>query len=651
MISARGPRTTTCASRVVAFVAICVAFLLGGTVSTVNAAAQPVVPVAATAFLRVDQLGFLAAEKKIAWLLAPTDETGLAFRVVRGDGRTVERGTARASRGPWNGTFGAVNPLVFTDLRAAGRYRVEVPSLGIGSPWFSIGTAHQLFAPRVADAVDFFQAQRDGSDVISGPLHRKPSHLNDANAALYAWPTYESPDSDVIVGSSLKQLAGDVDLEGGWFDAGDFLKFTHTTAYAVVLMFAAVRAMGDAAPASLLAEARFGLDWLRKAWDPKQGVLYLQVGIGSGNQQGTFNGDHDLWRLPERDDSLAGSTNRYLRNRPAFRANDPGTPLPPNLAGRVAAAFALAAQVDAASLPARARSELSTAEAIYTAAKKTNVTAADVVTALPHAFYPESSWRDDLELATAEITRGEERLGHGGEIARHWLGPASHWAIKYLEHEAGHDTLNLYDTSALAHADLIDALHVAEVNGHTLEHELLADLREQLDAAQQRAKSDPFRAGAVYSDFDAVAHTFGLVTTAALYQRLTGSHRYESFATAQRDWALGANPWGVSMMVGVGTTFPDCMQHVVANLSGSVDGTPPIVRGAVVNGPNDEALFKGGLGEFFDNGRTCPANGVDRYRQFTGHGSRFVDDVRSWQTVEPSLDFTAIALLAFALSS
>ena len=211
------------------------------------------------------------------------------------------------------------------------------------------------------------------------------------------------------------------------------------------------------APPALVPEARFGLDWLRKAWDPQQKVLYLQVGIGSGNQQGTFNGDHDLWRLPERDDSLTGSANRYLRNRPAFRANDPGTPLPPNLAGRVAAAFALAAQVDAKTPRRRARSPSCRRPiAIYAAAKKTNVTAADVVTALPHAFYPESSWRDDLELATAEITRAARRSATATR-RRHWLEPASHWAIKYLSYEAGHDTLNLYDTSALAHADLIEA--------------------------------------------------------------------------------------------------------------------------------------------------------------------------------------------------
>ena len=38
-----------------------------------------------------------------------------------------------------------------------------------------------------------------------------------------------------------------------------------------------------------------------------------------------------------------------------------------------------------------------------------------------------------------------------------------------------------------------------------------------------------------------------------------------------------------------------------------------------------------------------------RYAAFTGHGSQYVDNVASWQTVEPAIDFTAAALLAFAL--
>ena len=61
--------------------------------------------------------------------------------------------------------------------------------------------AGELFGPRVADIVAFFQAQRDGPDVIPGAAARKPSHLNDAHRDVYDWPTYENPDSDVIVGA------------------------------------------------------------------------------------------------------------------------------------------------------------------------------------------------------------------------------------------------------------------------------------------------------------------------------------------------------------------------------------------------------------------------------------------------------------------
>jgi endoglucanase len=179
---------------------------------------------------------------------------------------------------------------------------------------------------------------------------------------------------------------------------------------------------------------------------------------------------------------------------------------------------------------------------------------------------------------------------------------------------------------------------------------LRGDLRHQLAIGQQHAASDPFRAGGNYDDFDVASHTFGLIATVKLLKHVTGTHRYDRFATEQRNWVLGANPWGTTMIIGVGSQFPRCPQHVVANLSGGRDGTPPVLRGAVVNGPNSVDLFSDGLGEFFDNAPACPSNGVDAYAQFTGRGSQFVDDVRSWMTVEPAIDFTATAALAFGLA-
>ena len=79
------------------------------------------------------------------------------------------------------------------------------------------------------------------------------------------------------------------------------------------------------------------------------------------------------------------------------------------------------------------------------------------------------------------------------------------WASRYLATEAGNDTFNLYDTSALAHADLIHAMRAAgHVPGLAInDGQLLANLRAQLGIGVSRAAGDPFRSGVIYNDFDA----------------------------------------------------------------------------------------------------------------------------------------------------
>jgi endoglucanase len=85
------------------------------------------------------------------------------------------------------------------------------------------------------------------------------------------------------------------------------------------------------------------------------------------------------------------------------------------------------------------------------------------------------------------------------------------------------------------------------------------------------------------------------------------------------------------------------MQHQVANIRGSLNGSPPVLRGALVEGPNSYSAH-GRLPGM----RTCPADGVDRFARFDGHGAVFVDNVQSYDTVEPAIDLTAASPLAFA---
>jgi endoglucanase len=409
------------------------------------------------------------------------------------------------------------------------------------------------------------------------------------------------------------------------------------------VLSSAQRELGSSAPASLGREARYGMTWLMKMWHPSTKTLYLQVGTGNGTSNGRYYGDHDLWRLPQDDDKDAAATDKFAAaHRPVFAAAPAGQPISPNLAGRVAAAFALAAQNDAAHAPKRALAEFTQAKAILRLAD--TVSPPDpLTTALPNDFYPESTWHDDMELGSAETALAAQSLHRS---STHWVKRAAHWARGYFRTERG-DTFNLYDVSALAHADLVRAIDGAPRSARLAVSRaaLLADMARQLSGAASHAESDPFHAAGDIDEFDVDSHTFGLIATAGWYHQVTGKKTFDRLATQQRDWLFGANAWGVSFMVGIGSTYPQCMQHQVANLSGTTTGKPPIALGAVVNGPNSADLFSDGIGGFQDGMRHCA---LTRYAAFDGHGSRYLDDVRSWQTDEPAIDMTGAAIAAAA---
>jgi endoglucanase len=596
--------------------------------------------------VRVDQVGYATGEAKRAFLLAEAPTGGARFAVVDAGGRTVLSGRVGPRTGGWNGRYRAVHRIDFSGLRRPGRYRIVVDGLAAPSPAFRVASRRALFRGLVADTVRFFQVQRDGAHVPR-QLDRKASHLTDRHATVYATPVFEGDGGDVPA-APLRPIGGPVDVEGGWFDAGDFVKFTHATAYSVAELLVVQRGLHRRSRA-LAAEARHGLRWLDKVWDERHRVLYAQVGLGTGSERFGFVGDHDVWRLPEADDALSvrpGDAEYFIKYRPVFRAAPPGARISPNLAGRVAAAFALGAQVEAGHDRRRARALLHEAASVFALAKTTRV--GELVTAFPHAYYPEDSWEDDMEFGAVELALAARRLGD--RRAAGWLRAATHWASRYLGSDH-RDALNLYDTSALAHADLVRALR-RHRHGPGLEvgrRRLLADLRRQLESGAGPARTEPFGSAVDVTQFDAATRTFGYAATARLYRRLTGDPAYDAFGTAQRNWALGANAWGTTFVIGEGTVFPHCPQHQVANLAGSLTGGRRVLVGAVVNGPNGAENFED-IG-IPDGARACPVDGRKRFAAVDRPDARFLDDVRAWPSVEPAIDFTSTGMLAFALAA
>jgi endoglucanase len=206
------------------------------------------------------------------------------------------------------------------------------------------------------------------------------------------------------------------------------------------------------------------------------------------------------------------------------------------------------------------------------------------------------------------------------------------------------DTLNLYDVSGLAHYDLYRAIAQAgNPSGlQTTQAALLADLKKELDGAVAQGASDAFGFGFPWAAFDTTSHGFGLSVMASEYDQLTGTGAYADQSSRWIANVLGANAWGISLAVGDGTTFPHCMQHQVANLAGSLDGSSPVLAGAVVEGPN-RTTSRG----LVSGMRTCPVNGVDVFAPFNATAT-FQDNVQSWSTDEPAIDLSATSPLAFA---
>jgi endoglucanase len=612
--------------------------------------------------IRVDQLGYEPGRAAHASLMTGPRDRVDRVDVVAADGTVVARATLAGAPKRWGAW--QVRRLDFV-VPDAGRYALVArgPHVAARSPAFPVDDGDTLYGEALQHALAFYQVERDGPDFIAGPLRTAPGHLNDAQATAYESPVFNG--SDEIVGA-LVPTGRTLDASGGWWDAGDYLKFVVTHSYVVGALLTGVRdfprvmdsAQGGAA---FDAEARFGLEWLLRMWDDASGTLYYQVGLGTDFVSLPYVSDHDLWRLPQVDDTLGGDdvAHRYIRHRPVLQAGPPGAPVSPNLAGRLAASFALGARVFRDRDPTFAATCLKAAAHVYELADRHPTK--PLLTSAPFDFYGETSWQDDLEWGATELALairawpGELPPGLPHTSPGYYLRDAAGWARRVLDASpAGSDPLGMYDTSAFAHFDLWRALgrlapldappDAPAVSRRDLEKALVAPVKR----AHEAAAADPFGFGTPWQNWDSTSRGLGISVLAAEVAVVEGD---DAWAADSRQWlgnVLGDNAWGLSLLVGDGASFPLCLQHQVANLVGSLDGGAdgaPVLDGAAVEGPNATRSVKLGTP---GGARRCPANGGDRFARFDGHDAEFSDRVSNYPNTEPAIDLGAAAPLAFA---
>jgi endoglucanase len=664
---------------------------------------------AQSAYVRVSQVGYEAATPPFrAYLMSTAAETGATFNVLNSSGQTVFSGPVGALLGTWSNSATltySVYALDFT-VPAADGYTISVVGpVAAVSPAFPVEDPIALYSGLLLNTRFFYETERDGPNYIPNALRTAPGHLTDAKATVFQTPPLNSNDLITTTGTPLTPAGAVIDASGGWWDAGDYMKYVETMSYTLALQEIGIRdfpsQMGAQAPINPPAppnsisyagtasgaptssdfgpEARFGIQFLMKMWNDSTKTLYYQV----ANSQSWVNfpnllSDYDIWRLPQADDDWDGctSTAQYICHRPVFIAAPAGSPISPNLAGRLAAAFAECYQLNRTSQPSLANQCLKNAEDIFALADTSYADPAKSVgggtcssgcllTIMPFDGYPETVWDDDMELGATELyfalrsAGGNLPPGLPVTNPMTYLTQAAQFASNYITkiYDAGYtDTLNLYDVSGLAHFELYRALVLAGNPGGlpVTEAGIRSQLLAQVGDAITKAGNDAWGFGDAWNG-DTTSHGAGISVMASEAYYLTGNSSYDTYS---RQWLaniLGANPWGSSFIVGDGsTTFPNCIQHQVANIAGALNGTSggvPVLWGAASEGP-----AYGATAGTLPGMNLCPANGGNPFQIFNGNDGPYNasqkavyrDNVQSYSTTEPAIDLTSTSFLMWS---
>ncbi|HWA28957.1 MAG TPA: glycoside hydrolase family 9 protein, partial [Lacunisphaera sp.] len=246
----------------------------------------------AEAVVRWNQAGYRPDQPKILVVMSDTDlEGGQGLVSGQGEKHSVKFGPSVTGRG--DHTPFAFNHVVdLSQLTKPGDYDFSQ----VDGPGALIRVAADPYAKLRPLPLRHLRVMRSGSD---DTLLRRFSHRGDARAPVWV------PEGDPANGKWKPAVpARTVDALGGWYDAGDQIKFTLNQAATVYHLLYAYRlrpalfgkVYSKSALPDVLDEARHGLEFLMKVF-PDPNTFIIQVANAADHEQGM--------RLPE-DDQLDG---------------------------------------------------------------------------------------------------------------------------------------------------------------------------------------------------------------------------------------------------------------------------------------------------------------------------------------------------------
>lgn len=359
-----------------------------------------------------------------------------------------------------------------------------------------------------------------------------------------------------------------VDLTGGYYDAGDHIKFTFplSSALTVLAWGGAEYKKGYVQSGQwpqYLATLRWGTDWLLKAHAAPD-ELYVQVGEGEL--------DHAYWGPPE--------TMRMMRRSLKISPKAPGS----DVAGETAAALAAAAVVFREEDPDYAKVLIERARQLFAFAIQYQGKYSDSVPAA-RPFYASSEYWDELVWAAAWLYSAT------GQQA--YLAQAEALYQKHLVGRFRPSTLN-WDDKRAGVAVLLARL--TKNPDYRRDAEAILDYWN--DGYEGRRISYSPGGLAWYANWGALRYTATTAFLALVYSDAVDQKRtdYREFAVRQMNYILGENPAGRSYVVGFGQNPPMNPHHRGAHGSPNNDITNPAVNahtlyGALVGGPKQADDF------------------------------------------------------------
>jgi endoglucanase len=601
----------------------CITFLILFSAASLRPVTSAQTNAYAQTFIRINQIGYRLQDTKVAVALAgaPLPKT---FAVVNAVTQQVDfNGETRTVPGKW-GQFNHHGELDFSALKKKGRYFLRLGAAQ--SPQFTIETS--TYAELPDQLLEFMRQQRCGYN----PWFDVACHPFDGRTAYgpLAEGTY-------------------LNATGGWHDAGDMLKYLLTSSNATAQMLLAYQLRkelvrdkdrrkmigfndlfnelgqhGANGIPDILDEARWGLDWMLKL-HPASDHLYHQV---------ADDRDHIGWRLPQNETANYGwgpgsyRVIYFADGKPqGLRQHKSESTGLANLAGRYAAAMGLGYQVwrSDARLREYAKKLLRAGMEVYALGKAKEGVQQGNSYGAPYR-YEETTWADDMEWGAAELWRAtgdRQFLEDAKRYAR--LAASESWmGLEQTKHYQFYPFMNIGHFRLYNHAD------------KKLRNRLAGYYREGIERSIQAGEKNPYQIGVPFiwcSNNLVVA----LATQCLLYERMTGDSRYRAFASRQRDWLLGRNPWGVSMFTEIPANgvYPKDV-HLMAN---SI--LKRAVRGGLVDGPVYRRIFQSLRGV----GITEP----DIFAAFQDEMAVYHDDIKDYSTNEPTMDGTASAILLWAI--